>query len=198
MKPIIYAGLLALPLMMSPETAKADDPTCALQPAMQQARSAQRQRTAQMHRAGIQERNSSVVDALPTVSRGACLDQIYQVMDNVTSSMQSPLGSYLSRTLTDSLSRMTCDQADRYYRELLNTEIGQYDDRLGVIRSGGDVTGYDEGRTTRVDVRRAIELGRQAGTAVQSLPTAPPGRGGDIGQSTTYSNEGVRNAINGL
>ncbi|MEH6688798.1 MAG: hypothetical protein V7693_16230 [Halopseudomonas sabulinigri] len=181
-----------------------DTQECALTRAMDEKRAEVRSRNSEMTKVGIEERNSTVIDNMPTIQEGACLDQIYKVMESIQNSMQSPMGSIISKAysqqIANMINNMTCREAERYYKEVMGTKLAELDDRFGLIGSGGQVTGYDEGKTTSIDVGKAIEMGREAAGSVRNLPSAPPGRApaSSSGPSSAPSSEGVRNAINGL
>jgi len=183
--------------------AVASQQDCALTQAMGERRAEVRQRNSDLAQVGIQERNSSIIDSLPTISQGACLDRIHSVMDSISSSMQTPLGSLLSssftRQLTTQINNATCREAERYFRDQMARKVGTIDDRFGIIRSGGQITGYEPGRTVEYDVRSVIQVGQEAAGAASNVPLTPPGRSGatNVAPSNTTS-PGVRNALNGL
>lgn len=194
----VFSGILLVSSMPAHS-----DSGCGLQ-AAQRARQAEvRQRNAQVVHEGINERNHEVVAQLPQVGQGSCMDQIYGVMDGVVASMQSPLGSLLTRQLTGALGSMACQEAQKRYQQILNTQVGKYSDPFGIISNPTGTPNYSEGRTTTVDVRRAAEIGRQAGSAAKGVPIAPPGREPVTGSTSAYGStpgfgEGARNAIQGL
>lgn len=199
---VIKRGITIALLLLGAHTSQgmADEPrepACDLDIVMQQRRAEAAQRSSDINRVGIQERNTTVLDNLPSVSRGACLDQVYQVMDAIQNQLGGSLGSIFRSVAGNRLANMGCDRVRQYYNEVMNTELGRFGDELGILQNG-EIGEYREGRTTRVDVRDAIRLGRQASETMRNAPQGPIGRTPPISNSTPSNREGLNNAIQGL
>lgn len=194
--------LAAMLILVGPAVSQASTtngaPVCDIDVAMQERRTAAVQRSSDINRVGIQEPNASILDNLPAVSTGACLDQVYQVMDAIGSQIGGSMSSIFRKVAGDKLAGMGCQRVRQYYNEVMNTEIGRFGDELGILRNG-EIGEYREGRTTRIDVQDAIRLGRQANEALNRVPQGPIGRTPPISTNTAPANrEGLNNAIQGL
>lgn len=174
---------------------------CDLTQAMGQARIEAQNRRIEATQVGIIESNQSVIESLPTISQGACTSQIYDMMRTVQGKIQSSIGSIISSVvgnqIASMINNMTCAEAERFYRQVMSQKVLEIDDRFGIFSSGGQIIGYNEGRTSTIDIERAIELGRQAADVAKTVPTAPPGRAPASTGAPESSNE-VRSAVNAL
>lgn len=196
---LVSVLLVALvPVIGQATTANDTSPVCDLDVAMQERRTQSMERSSDINRVGIQEPNTTILNNLPSVGTGACLDQVYQVMDAIGSQIGGSMSSIFRRVAGNRLARMGCQRVREYYNEVMNTEIGRFGDELGILRNG-EIGEYREGRTTRVDVQDAIRLGREASEAMQSVPLGPIGRTPPASINSTPANrEGLNNAIQGL
>lgn len=197
---MVTATLVALsvPVASQATTGSGASPACDIDVAMQERRTQAVQRSSDINRVGIQEPNTTILDNLPAVNTGACLDQVYQVMDAIGTQIGGSMSSIFRTVAGDKLARMGCRRVRQYYNEVMNTELGRFGDELGILRNG-EIGEYREGRTTRVDVRDAIRLGRQAKEAMSSVPQGPIGRTPPASTNTAPANrEGLNNAIQGL
>lgn len=200
-KSVVYFGISLATLSSSVfGSATTADEGCDLTQAMGQRRIEAQQRRIEATDAGIIETNQAAIENLPEISAATCTDKIYEMMDFLQSKMQSPLGSIISSSLGNQISsminNMTCAEAERYYREVMGSKIAEIDDRFGILRSGGQITGYDEGRSVSYDLGDAVELGRKASEAAKTLPSSPPGRGAVT--SSPQTSDAARSAVNGL
>ena len=187
----------ASPAFSADESAVQD---CDLTQAQGQRRIEAQQRRIEATDVGIIQTTEAAMENIPDVSAGSCSDQIYEMIDLVQSRIQSSIGNIISNVvgskIASMINQMTCAEAERYYREVMGTKIAEIDDRFGILRSGGQITGYEEGRAVSYDLGDAIELGRKASEAAKSVPTAPPGR--EVFQPSTATSDATRSAVNGL
>mgnify|MGYP003630704869 CR=1 FL=1 len=149
---------------------------------------------------GVIQSNDEMIKNMP--GPGACTEKLYELMDQVQGSIKSNMGSIISSAIgsqiRDRINSMTCREAERYFTEVMRSKIGEIDDPLGIFTPSGGTGIYTPGRTTTVDVERAIELGRKASEAARSVPMSPPGRSPLSSSSSSSINEDARNAVNSL
>ena len=199
------APLLGLLLTFSSASFAADNGNpddCDLITSMENKRYEVQERRTEAIDVGVIQTNDEAISNMPSVQIGACTEQLYKMMEQVQSSIKSSIGSIISGAIGSQIgsyiNNMTCREAERYYREVMNTTVGKIDDPLGIFTPGGSSGVYVEGRTTSIDVERAIELGRTASDAAKTVPMSPPGRTPVSNGSSSPVSEDARNAVNGL